>query len=317
MLLDDLLRRRLILLTGKGGVGKSVVGAALALAAQERGLRALLVEVDTPVEASRYLGAPPAGTRESEALPGLFTVNLKPAAVMDEYVRKVVRVEMLVRRVVESSVYQRFLSAAPGLKELMVLGKIAVLCAEHERWSRKPRYDVVIADLPATGHGLSLLKVPIRASAAIPVGPVGSQARWILGVIRDRVRTALVVVTIPEEMAVTEAVEFHRSAAEEVGVPPAALILNACHERRFSAAEEAEILRLTSEDAQGRLGPGVPLPEALRAARRQLRRSRLTRFYEARLRRSLKTPLIGLPFLYEEQIGPKALRRLSERLARA
>lgn len=313
MLLDELLRRRLILLTGKGGVGKSVVGAALAVAAAGRGQRALLLEVDAPLDAARYLDAA-GGPGEREVLPGVFTVNLRPAEVMEEYIRRTVRVEMLVRRIVLSPVYQRFFAAAPGLKELMVLGKILALAEERDGWSRRRRYDVVIADLPATGHGLSLLRVPLRASAAIPVGPVGSQARRILSTIRDPDRTALAVVAIPEEMAVSEAIEFQRAAADEVGVAPAALILNACHERRFSRAQEAEILRLSGQAGEGRLGQGVALGPALAVARRHLRRSKRTRFYEARLRRLLPTPLVRLPFLYEERLGLAGVRRLAQAL---
>src|SRR5262245_24870223 len=88
MVLDELLDRRLVVLSGKGGVGKSVVGLALALAARAHGKRVLLVEVQAPLEASRYLGRPPSGPREREVLPGLATVNLDPAGVMDEYVRQ-------------------------------------------------------------------------------------------------------------------------------------------------------------------------------------------------------------------------------------
>src|SRR3982750_2880007 len=98
MVLDDLLKRRVVILSGKGGVGKSVVGTALALAARARGKRILFIEVDAPLPASRYLGAPPTTGRESEVRPGLSMVNLVPAKVMDEYVREVVRVDLLARR---------------------------------------------------------------------------------------------------------------------------------------------------------------------------------------------------------------------------
>jgi anion-transporting ArsA/GET3 family ATPase len=317
MRLDDLLSRRLVVLTGKGGVGKSVVGAALAVAAQERGKRVLLVEVAAPVEAARLLGGPPSQGRETEALPGLFTVNLDPAAVMDEYVRHVVRLEMLVRRILDSPIYRRFFAAAPGLKELMVLGKIMVLEEARERLSKKPRWDLVVVDAPATGHGLAFLKVPLAASAAVPVGPIGHNARRVLGMLRDPGRTALVVVAIPEEMAVVEAVQFHRLAAEEIGMEPAALVLNGCHERRFTDEDEAEVLRLTSEGAEGELEPDVPLPAALRAARRQIRRRKLTHFYRTRLRRTLDTPLVSLPFLFREALGLEDVRLLARKLEAA
>ena len=317
MLLDALLDKRLLFLSGKGGVGKSVVGTALALAARDRGKRVLLVEIGSSLEAARYLGAPPSGPRETEVVPGLFTVNLDPARVMDEYVREVVKIEMLVRRILESPVYHRFFAAAPGLKELMTLGKLLVLAEAHERWSRRAQYDLILVDAPATGHGLSLLKVPVAASEAVPVGPVGHQARRILGLLRDKKKTGLLIVTMPEEMAVVEAVQLHRLATAEVGMEAQGVVLNACYERVFSAAEEAEVLRLAAEGASGRLERGIPLDGALRAARRQVRRAKLTRFYQTRLKRSLPLPLVSLPYLFREEIGPEDVRELAERLAAA
>jgi anion-transporting ArsA/GET3 family ATPase len=329
MLLDALFSRRLVVLTGKGGVGKSVVGAAIALAARERGKRVLLVEVAAPLEAARLLGGPrgctgglsgagpPSRGRETEVRPGLFTVNLDPAAVMDEYVRHVVKLEMFSRRILESPIYRRFFAAAPGLKELMVLGKIMVLEEAHARFLQKPLWDIVVVDAPATGHGLAFLKVPLAASAAVPVGPIGHNARRVLAMLRDRARTALVVVAVPEEMAVVEAVQFHRLAAEELKMEPAAVVLNACHERRFTDEDEAEVLRLTTERAEGDVERDVPLPAALRAARRQIRRRKLTRFYRDRLRRTLDAPLVSLPFLFREALGPDDVRLLAARLEAA
>ncbi len=317
MVLDDLLDRRLVVLSGKGGVGKSVVGLALALAARDRGRRVLLVEIAAPLEAARYLGRPPAGPREREALPGLSTVNLDPAGVMDEYVRQVVKIDLLSRRILESPVYSRFFSVAPGLKELMLLGKIMVLEEARERFSRRPRYDLIVVDAPATGHGLSFLKVPLAASEAVPVGPVGHNARRILRLLRDRKKTALAIVAVPEEMAVVEAVQFHRLAVDELGLRPAALVLNACHERRFSAAEEAEVLRLAASGAAGRLEGGVSLSAALLAARRQIRRRKLTHFYEQRLERALPIPLVSLPYLFREALDLEDLRFLASRLEAA
>jgi len=317
MLLDSLFSRRLVILSGKGGVGKSTVGAALCLAARHRGRRVLLVEVAAPLEAARLLRGTPSRGRETEVLPGFWSVNLDPKAAMDEYVRHVVKVEMLARRILDSPIYHRFLTAAPGLKELMVLGKIMMLEDARARFSHKPVWDLIVVDAPATGHGLVFLKVPLAASSAVPIGPVGANARRILDLIRDPGRTALVVVSIPEEMAVVEALQFRELAQEELQIEPAAFVLNACHERRFSDAEEAQVLGLTASGENGEILPGVPLQAALRAARRQIRRRKLTRFYQQRLRRTLDLPLVSLPFLVRERFDLDALRALAERLEAA
>jgi anion-transporting ArsA/GET3 family ATPase len=306
VILDDLVAKRLVILSGKGGVGKSVVGMALAVAARRRGKRVVLVEVDAPFGAARILADEP----------GLVSVNLDPAEVMNEYVRQTVRVDLLARKVLDSPVYRRFFAAAPGLPDLMVLGKILVLVEAHARWSQKPLHDIVIVDAPATGHGLAFLKVPLAASQAVPVGPVGKNARRILGLLRDPERTAVGIVAIPEEMAAVEAAELHRLATDEVGVAPRVLFLNQCHERRLGDEEERAVLRLSAARADGPLAAGVTLAGALAAARRHIRRRKLTRFYETRLRRSVPVPLVALPYLHEE-IGPQSIRFLAERLEAA
>ncbi len=317
MILDRLLQRRLVILSGKGGVGKSTVGAALALLAAERGKRTLLLEIDAPLQAARYLDASRSGAQPRELRPNLFSANLDPRGVMDEYVQKTVRVDRLARRIIESPIYDRFFATAPALKELMVLGKVMVFEEEREAWSRTPKWDFIVVDAPATGHGLSFLKVPLAASQAVPIGPVGTNARRILALLRDALRTALVVVAIPEEMAVVEAAWFHQMAVEQVGMECAAVVLNAAHERRFSDSEEAQVLRLTSEQAGGRLARDVDLGAALVAARRHIRRRKLTRFYETRLRRALRAPLVSLPFLFADRLGQGEIRSLADRLVEA
>jgi anion-transporting ArsA/GET3 family ATPase len=314
---ESLLEHRLLFVSGKGGTGKSTVSAALALAARRRGKRVLLAEVDAARSVGPLLGVPPFGPLETEALPGLWTVSLQPPAVMDEYVHHVVKLKWLTRRILQNPVYHRFLAAAPGLKELMVLGKLMTLEQARDGWSRLPRYDTIIVDAPATGHGLAFLKVPQAASQAVPVGPIGTNARRIVELLRDHERTALVVVTLPEEMAVAEAEQLFGLAQEELGLEVACVVLNGCHERVFSAAQEAEVLERLAEGQDLPLSPRVGLQAALGAARRQLRRNRLTRFYAGRLRRTLRAPLVTLPFLFEPGLEADGLRRLSERLEAA
>ena len=318
MVLDELLARRLVVLSGKGGVGKSVVGTALALAAHARGKRVLLVEVEAPREAAQYLGVHTrVGSHVTEVMPGLSVVNLDPDAVMAEYITETVYIEALARRILDSVVYQRFYAAAPGLPELMVLGKIMTLVEAREGRGRRPRYDLVIVDAPATGHGLAFLKVPLKASIAIPVGPVGNNARKILALLRDAKRTALALVAIPEEMAVVEAIEFHEMAKVELEMQPVAMFLNAAHEPRLTPAQESEVMRLAAQGAEGRLAPGVDLKGALPAARRHVRRRKMTAFYRRLLERSLPTPLVVLPYLFSEELDLAALRVLAARMEAA
>jgi anion-transporting ArsA/GET3 family ATPase len=236
---------------------------------------------------------------------------------MDEYVRESVKLDLIARRILESPIYRRFFAAAPGLKELMLLGKVMVLEEEKAGLARRSRFDLVIVDAPATGHGLQFLKVPLAASRAVPVGPVGSNARRILSLLRDPGRTALVIVAVPEEMAVVEALELHRAARDQVEVKAAAFVLNACHERRLTEEQEAEVLRLSAQKADGPLAPGIRLEAGLAAGRRHMRKRKLTRFYEARVKKSARLPLVTLPYLSREEIGPDEVRLLADRLGAA
>jgi anion-transporting ArsA/GET3 family ATPase len=285
--------------------------------AAERGKKTLLVELDAPLEAARYLDAPDSGPRPRELHENLWSVNLDPRGVMDEYVRRTVRLDLFANRILESPLYDRFFTTAPGLKELMLLGKIMVLEEERRGFGRGPAWDLIVLDAPATGHGLSFLKVPAAAAAAVPIGPVGANARRIQELLRDEARCALVVVAIPEEMAVVEAAWFHDLAVNELGIECAGVVLNAAHERRFSDAEEAQVLRLARAGASGRLARDVDLASALLAARRHVRRRKLTRFYEGQLRRRLRRPFVSLPFLYAERLGLAEIRTLASRLAEA
>jgi len=317
VILDDLLARRLIFVSGKGGVGKSSVAAALALAARRRGRRVLLAEIDAPRSLGRTLGGVSAGPEEAEVLPGLWLVNLNPSDVMDEYVRHVVKLDWVARRVLESPVYHRFVAFAPGLKELITLGKLMVLQEAHGQRGPGPRWDTIIVDAPATGHGLALLKVPMAASEAVPVGPVGHNARRVLALMRDVTRTTVVIVTVPEEMAVTEAEQFYRLAQDEVRMDVGAVVLNDCHEQLFTPRQEAEVLERLARGEDGPLDGRVRLGPALAAARRQLRREKLTRFYLQRLRRRLPAPLLALPHVFTDELDLADLRRLSDRLEAA
>ena len=318
MLLDDLLSRRLVVLTGKGGVGKSVVGAALAVAARERGKRVLLVEVAAPVEAARLLGGPPSQGRETEALPGLFTVNLDPAAVMDEYVRHVVKLEMLARRILGSPIYRRFFAAAPGLKELMVLGKIMVLEEARARLSHEPQLG------PGRGG-----RAGHRPRARVPEGPARRLGGGARGPDRPqrppRARACSATPAAPR-WSWWRSRRRWRSwrRCSSTASPPRR---SGWSRRRSSSTAATSAAsptrtrrRCCASRPRGRTGtlePDVPLPAALRAARRQIRRRKLTRFYQARLRRTLDTPLVSLPFLFREALGLEDVRLLAGKLEAA
>ena len=181
---SDLLDRRLVVVTGKGGVGKSTVAAALAMLAARRGKRVLVAEVDARERVAPMLGGRPSGPVVRLVLPGISTVNVDPRHALEEYALMVVKVRAIYQAVFENRVVRFFLRAVPSLAETLMLGKIL-----HEARSRgatgSPRWDLVIVDAPATGHAVQLLGVPKALLDTVPAGPLRRDAEWMQALLTD------------------------------------------------------------------------------------------------------------------------------------
>lgn len=220
-------RRRLIVVTGKGGVGKSAVTAALGRVLAAAGRRTMLLEVDPRENLHRLLDVPPSGGEAVAAGPRLWLQNLKPRAVVDWVVERQVKIGFVVSRVLESPVYQRFAEGAPGLKEMAVLGH-ALRIVEGDR-RELPRIDTVVLDAPATGHGVYLLTAPRLFAEAVGEGPIAELAREVATFVADPAATSIVVVTLAEEMPVQEALELRLALAERFEREPELLVVNALY----------------------------------------------------------------------------------------
>jgi anion-transporting ArsA/GET3 family ATPase len=222
--LTPLLSRELIVVTGKGGVGKTAMAATLGRALAEAGRRTLVVEIDPRENAHQMLGVPPSGGDILPAGPRLWVQNLKPRQVLDEIVREQVKIELIARRVLRSSGYEQFAASAPGLKELAVLGYAYRLRRGMERGA--PEIDTVVLDAPATGHGVTLLTAPRLVSEVIQQGPFGRMAGDLAIWMADPGRSGVVIVTQAEEMPVEEALELVDTLRERFGRGPELLIVN-------------------------------------------------------------------------------------------
>ena len=296
-----LLERRLLVVTGKGGVGKSTVSAALALLAARQGRRVLVCEVNAQERVAPLLGATPGGDRVREVLPGLFTVNVTPAAAMREYGLMVLRFQAIYDAVFENRLVRFFLRVIPGLGELVMLGKILNEVRLEDRG--RPRWDLVVLDAPATGHAVQLLRVPSALLDTVPPGPLRHDAQWMQAMLVDPHQTALAIVTLPEEMPVNEAIELDAQVRGLLGIHRAALFVNAMPGHRFAAGELPRLAALAATPP--------PVGPAAAAARLQALRAEQAERYLARARAALDLPTTVLPLLPLPEWGREAVERIA------
>ncbi len=301
----SLLDHRLLVVTGKGGVGKSTISAALALLAARRGKRVLVCEVNAQEQMAPLLGAPPSGGEPREAAPGLFTVNVTPRDAMREYGIMVLKFRSIYDAVFENRLVRYFLRAIPSLAELVVLGKILHEVRLEE--GGVPRWDVVVLDAPATGHAVQLLRVPATLLDTVPPGPLRRDAQWMQDLLVDPLITSLSIVTLPEEMPVNEAIELDAAVRDILGIPRGALIVNAMPEVRFAEEERARFGELERDPP--------PLGPAAHAARLQAMRAEQSSRYLARARAALDLPTILVPLLARERWDLGAVEEVAASLS--
>jgi anion-transporting ArsA/GET3 family ATPase len=292
-----LLDRSVVIVSGKGGVGKSTVAAALGMAAAARGRRALLVEVASQERMSAmFAQSGPIGYHVTPVYPGLDAFSIDPQKALEEYLLSQVRIRLVYERLFENRAFTHLAAATPGLRELVTLAKVREL-------AESGRHDIVVVDAPATGHGLGFLKVPRTYMRVARTGPVHSRARWVAELVEDAERTAVVLVTTPEELPVGETLE---AIADVRGhdLPLAGVIANAVYEPLFDA-EDVEALRTLEADGVG----GAAVAAA---------RSRLIRTGDQREQLDRVRPCLAeLPFLFEATLDPEAIAALGERLVDA
>ena len=239
----SLASRQLLVVTGKGGVGKSTLSASLGLALARTGKRVLLLELDPRESLYQLLDVEPSGGSIVQVLPSLYLQNLRPRSVLDAIVRKQIGIELLWRRILASPVYQHFAEGAPGLTELAVLGHVLrVVTGQAEE--ETPEIDLVVLDAPATGHGLSLLDAPRLVSDVIHDGPFGRMGRQLAEFVADPARCGVVVATLAEEMPVQEAIELISELERRMGRSPELVLVN----RLYPEPDAATTDRIVEED---------------------------------------------------------------------
>jgi anion-transporting ArsA/GET3 family ATPase len=307
------LDRRLILVVGKGGVGRSTVAAAIAERCASQGKRTLLYETSANDRFGDYFGKPPVGTEPVQLGANLWAVNATPASALAEYGLMILRWKSVYEMVFENRVSKAFLRAIPGLDDYALVGKVWFHTTEEKRG--RPVWDTVVFDMPASGHSVSMLRVPWVIVETVPEGPLTRDARTIKELLCDPARTAAVIVTLAEEMPVNEAIELEGKLTA-LGIVPQHLLVNQVFPRHFAPGTPvARVLDALVADPAlpPQLAPLGPL-----TAHAALSRDRrvLNERYLADVRQRAATQVAELPMLFAPSLGPGEVKQLGEQIAK-
>jgi anion-transporting ArsA/GET3 family ATPase len=303
----DLLDKRLVFVTGKGGVGKSTISIALGLAAAARGKRTIVCEVSSQENASRAFKKGTIGFNEVEVAENLWAISIDPDESLREYLLLQLKVRAMRDMLVRSRIFNYLAAATPGLKELVTIGKVWELAQTDRKVKKGRAYDLVIVDAPATGHGIGFLQTPRTFAGIARVGPMHNQAKELDRFITDHDTTGVAIVSIPEEMPVNESAVLEDQLGGEIGIAVDRVYMNAMYPERFDR-DEARKLERVAEIAEG--APHA----AIRAALSQFRRAATQREQLKRLTDRVSSPVKTLPFIFQPRLDVQALERIAAAL---
>jgi anion-transporting ArsA/GET3 family ATPase len=244
----SLLDRRMLIVTGKGGVGKTTVAASLAWSAAARGKRVLVCELDAKGDLLAALqgvnarSLAPLDFEPRELHRGLFAMAMDPEESLKEYLRINLRIPFVTKIGALSAAFDFLANAAPGVREIVTIGKLTYEVRERN-------YDLVVVDATATGHIIGQLRAPQAINELVGTGLIRSQTTWMLEMLGDHDATGLVVVVTPEETPVAESLELIERVRAETNVDVAAVVVNRVLTSSFTKQEEDRFDQLVSKDA--------------------------------------------------------------------
>jgi anion-transporting ArsA/GET3 family ATPase len=308
MVEDLLLDRSLVFVTGKGGVGKTSLAAALAELAAKSGRRTLVCEMDAKGALADALGGPSLAFEPQAVEPGLFAMTMNTEDALREYLRLFVKVPLIGKIGPLARTFDFVADAAPGVKEILAIGK---LCHEV----RERHYDLVVVDAEATGHIVAQIGAPQVIRKLVQVGMVRDQTDWMLDILHDPTTTGVAIVTTPEEMPVTETLDLLRRLEPETGVAPTAVVANRVMSPWFDSGDDVLAAALDAHapllvEHYGRGALTVLGAARIAEARRTTGAGHLDRL----LAEAADVPMLVVPELFTRATGRRVVTLVADAL---
>jgi anion-transporting ArsA/GET3 family ATPase len=303
----ELIKKRLVLIGGKGGVGKTTIATALAraIAARDESKRVLLLGINSTLEMAAFLESGPIEDEIVSITNNLMARRLDPFTILNDYIAEKVKIGFLAKRITDSNMYHYFTLMAPAIKEFFILNEIWRL--EQKRNKKGgPEYDYIIVDAPPAGHGTTFLGIPKAARELIRTGPLQNMAEKIYRLLQDPARTAVLIVTLAEELPVRESLDFRKKILYQLEIPLAGIVINSVYPNPFRSRNHMTLFSRFMADTRDRqlladqlfpAGQTDTLDMLLREVESRINWRNIHEAHIAYLKEHVREPMIEVPFI--------------------